>query len=74
MATDTLQQYVQEGRLRKQRLASIEAHHRMPDGKLIANVQVCLYCERVYPFVHGRKYCPQCCGLLRTKTTVLHIH
>jgi len=74
MAAKTLQQYIQEERPQKQRLASIEAHHRMPDGKLIANVQICLYCERVYPFVHGRKYCPQCFGLLRVKTTVVRMH
>lgn len=50
---------------------SLEAHHRMPDGKLVANVQICLRCGRKFPPKRGRKNCPICQGLLRNRTLVI---
>jgi len=51
----------------------VEAHHRMPDGKLIAIMQVCVRCRRTFPPARGRKFCPCCQGLLRNKAIVLKI-
>ncbi|MBS7632329.1 hypothetical protein KEJ15_01735 [Candidatus Bathyarchaeota archaeon] len=52
----------------------LEIHHRMPDGKLIAIAQVCIYCRNRFAPERGRKYCPKCNGLLINKTIVFQRH
>jgi len=49
----------------------LEAHHRMPDGKLIATVQMCGGCGKMFAFKRERRRCPRCQGSLRVKTIVL---
>ncbi|MDH5483431.1 MAG: hypothetical protein OEY22_11245 [Candidatus Bathyarchaeota archaeon] len=49
----------------------LEASERMPNGKVIADVQICFNCGGAFPFKRGRRRCPRCQGLLRTKTMIL---
>jgi len=51
----------------KDKVGFLEAHHRMPDGKLVATVQICLRCGRTLPFKPNRKRCPYCQNILRRK-------
>jgi len=44
---------------------------KTPDEKLITTVQICLFCERKFPFKRGRKRCPFCQSLLRNKILIL---
>ncbi|MCK4424142.1 hypothetical protein KAU93_00535, partial [Candidatus Bathyarchaeota archaeon] len=52
-------------------LEALEVHHRIPDGRLITTVQVCLRCGRKFTYKRGRKRCPRCLGPLIIKTMVL---
>ncbi len=70
MSYETLQYYEQERR-RKETKEFIEAHHRMPDGKMIATVQICYSCSRKFAYNRKRRHCPSCQHILRTKTMVL---
>jgi hypothetical protein len=69
MSTGTLQYYRREKKPR-QSVEFIEAHHRMPDGRLIALVQICYNCNRQFAFSRRRRHCPSCQQLLRTKTMI----
>ncbi|MDI6691065.1 MAG: hypothetical protein QME50_04245 [Candidatus Bathyarchaeota archaeon] len=73
MSSRHLQYYVEERKTRRESQEFLEAHHRMPDGKLIETVQICLRCRRKFPFKRSRKHCPRCQGLLRTKAMVLKV-
>jgi len=73
MSSKHLQYSIEERRIRRKRDEFPEAHHRMPDGKLIETVQICLRCGRKLSFKRGRKRCPHCLGLLRTKTMVFKL-
>ena len=57
----------------RQIIGRVPAHHRMPDGKLIAMVDVCFTCGHMFAPERGRKWCPRCRGLLINKTIVLRI-
>jgi hypothetical protein len=70
MSIETLQYYEQE-RKRREAREVIEAHHRMPDGKLIATVQFCFNCRRQFAYNRKRRHCPSCQQILRTKTMIL---
>jgi hypothetical protein len=50
-----------------------EAHHRMPDGKLIVTMHTCMRCGETFTPRKGRTRCMNCQGPLRSKTTILHI-
>jgi hypothetical protein len=69
--SETLQYYEQERKLRRETGEVIEAHHRMPDGKLIATVQICYHCNRQFAYNRKRRHCPACHRLLRTKAMIL---
>jgi hypothetical protein len=49
----------------------LETPEEMPNGKLIVTMQICFTCGKEFPFKRGRKSCPCCQGLLRTKTMIL---
>jgi len=69
----SLKYCVEERRTRRKRGEFSEAHHRMPHGRLIKTVQVCFRCGREFSFKRGRKRCPCCLGVLRTKIVVLKV-
>jgi hypothetical protein len=48
-----------------------EPDQEMSCRKSITTLQICARCGGRFPFKKGRKQCPICEGLLRTKTTVL---
>jgi rubrerythrin len=70
MSSETLQYYEQERR-RREAKEYVEAHHRMPDGKLIATVQICYNCNRQFVYRRRRTHCPCCQHQLRTKTMII---
>lgn len=70
MSFETLQYYEQE-RKRREIGEAIEIHRRMPDGKLIATVQICYNCRRQFAYNRKRRHCPSCQQILRTKTMIL---
>lgn len=67
MSTEKLQYWVEERKSRKSFSEILVEHHRMPDGKLIATVQICYRCGRQFSYNRKRRHCPSCQALLRTK-------
>jgi rubrerythrin len=51
----------------------LEAHHRMPDGKLVAVVQICVRCGKTFMPTQGRTRCPFCLDHLKSRAIVLRI-
>jgi len=49
----------------------VEAHRRMPDGKLVATMHVCPCCGNTFLPKKGRTRCPLCFGHLKEKTIVV---
>jgi uncharacterized CHY-type Zn-finger protein len=50
-----------------------EPYKKMGDQKSIAKVQICLHCGRKLPLKNGRKNCPYCQSLLRTRTIIIKV-
>ena len=71
MPSKLLKYCVEERKTEKEIQEFPEVSPKMLNGKLITLVQVCFRCGK-FPFKGGRKRCPHCQGLLRTKTTVLN--
>jgi hypothetical protein len=41
------------------------------NGKSVFLLQVCLSCNKEFPFKQGRTHCPRCNDVLRRKTVIL---